>query len=191
MKFKKFEHIFFITNGYWLCKPKFQYLIISLFILFSVGCKKNDNSEISGKVEIYLVENFSKIGNTQQIDENTVVTAKLPLVYYDDIISYDSTEYAFKLSKRAIDTIKSFAFVSGIKAFAIKANNTLIYAGYFWPAYLSTVCDWYVIDPILAGNENKVQVQLGYPGLMPGMHIFDKRNDKRMIQILQRDNKLK
>jgi hypothetical protein len=38
---------------------------------------------------------------------------------------------------------------------------------------------------------NKMQVRLGYPGLLPGQVIPDKRNDPRIIQVFKQDNKLK
>jgi hypothetical protein len=76
-------------------------------------------------------------------------------------------------------------------AFAIKANDTLVYTGYFWPSYSSVSCDWVVVDPNMTGIGNTMQVSLGYPGLIQGKIIQDKRNDKRIVQILREDRKLK
>jgi hypothetical protein len=113
------------------------------------------------------------------------------LIYYSDIISYDSTEYIFELSDRAISAINILDHSVHGLAFAIKANDTLIYTGYFWPSYSSASCDCIVIDPTMTSLGNMIQVSLGYPYLFPGQTIQDKRNDGRIIRILKLDNKLK
>ena len=119
-----------------------------------------------------------------------MLTESSPLISYSDFLSYDSLEYAFWLSNRAMKAIENLEHsVHGI-AFGIKANGTLVYTGYFWPSYSSAICDWVVIDPIVTGVEYKIIVRLGYPGLLQGMEIPDKRNDSRIIKIFEDDNKL-
>lgn len=164
----------------------------SLVVLIFTGCEKNENNPGStGKVELYMIETYSKVEFSSQIDENSVVTEKSPLIYYQDFLSYDSTEYTFELSDRAIKSIQNLDHSVHGLAFAIKANNTLIYTGYFLPGYSSASCDWIVIDPIMITIRNKMQVKLGYPGLVQGQIIEDKRNDKRIVRIFKQDNKLK
>jgi len=168
------------------------YIIVGILCLGFLGCDKNDNqNKNDGVIEFYLLDTFAKIDNSCQIDETTVITESSPLVYYSDILSYDSADYTFELSDRAIDAIENLEHsVIGL-AFAVKANNILIYTGYFWPSYSSASCDWIVMDPTMLGIGNKIQVRLGYPGLIQGQIIPDKRNDKRIINILESDNKLK
>lgn len=168
---------------------KSLWFLVGFLILSSTGCKKENDSSNS-KVEFYLIESFNKVGSSYQIDEKSVVTQKTPLVYYSDILSYDSVEYIFELSEQAIEKIKNLEHSVHGLAFAIKSNNTLVYTGYFWPGYSSAGCDWVVIDPLMLGVGNKVHVQLGYPGLIQGTTIPDKRNDERIIQLFKQDNKL-
>ena len=173
-------------------KTKFIFLIFGLFVLVTSGCEKNDdNIDSNGKVELYMIDSYSRIDNSTQIDENTVITESSPLIYYSDFLSYDSTECIFELSDRATEAIKDLEHSVHGLAFAIKANDILIYTGYFWPGYSSASCDWVVIDPFMTSIGNKIQVRLGYPGLAQGQAIEDKRNDGRIIQILKHDNKLK
>lgn len=173
-------------------KTKLIFSIFGLFILIAFGCKKDEPSETSdGKIELYLIDTYSKVGHSYQIDESSVVTKDTPLISYSDILSYDSSEYAFELSDKALAAIKNLELSVYGLPFAIKANGTLIYTGYFWPSYSSASCDWVVIDPIMANIGNKIQVRLGYPGLIQGQTIQDKRNDERIIQILKLDHKLK
>lgn len=109
---------------------------------------------------------------------------------YSDFLTYDPNTFSFNISDAAKETIKKLEHsVHGI-AFAIKANNVLIYTGYFWPGYSSASCDWVVIDPMRLNLDNILDVRLGYPGLIEGQVIPDKRNDHRILEIFNSDNKL-
>ena len=167
----------------------FTYAIIGILSVLTYGCEK-DGINSDGKVELYLLDSYSKIENSFQIDEATIKTQTSPLISYTDFISYDSINYTFELSDKAKNTIKNMEHsVHGV-AFAVKANGTLIYSGYFWPSYSSASCDWVVIDPMMSSIDNKIIVSLGYPGLFQGQVIPDKRNDSRIIEIFEYDNKL-
>lgn len=162
-----------------------------LILIFKRCADSESNSGKNGKVELYMIESYSKIENSSRIDESSVVTQRTPLIYYNDFLSYDSTKFTFELSDRAIESIQQLEIsVLGL-AFAVKANDTLIYTGYFWPGISSASCDCIVIDPLMIRIGNNVQVNLGYPSLIQGQGIEDKRNDKRIIRMLKQDNKLK
>lgn len=167
----------------------FTNIIISILSFLTFGCEKDEiNSD--GKVELYLLDSYSNIDNSFQIDETTVKTRTSPLINYSDFISYDAENYEFEISdnaKSAIDNMEHS--VHGV-AFAVKANGALIYSGYFWPSYSSASCDWIVIDPMMTSVGNKIKVCLGYPGLTQGQVVPDNRNDSRIIGIFERDNKL-
>ena len=165
------------------------YVIIGILSFLVFGCEKHEvNSD--GKVELFLLDSYSKIDNSFQIDEVTIKTKASPLISYSDFISYDAEKYIFELSENAKNAIENMEHsVHGV-AFAVKANGTLIYSGYFWPSYSSSSCDWIVIDPIMTSINNKIMVSLGYPGLIQGQVIPDNRNDSRIIEIFERDNKL-
>lgn len=167
----------------------FTYAIIGIFSVLTFGCEKDEISS-DGKVELYLLDTYSKIENSFQIDETTIKTQASPLISYTDFISYDSINYTFELSDKAKNTIENMEHsVHGV-AFAVKANGIPIYSGYFWPSYSSASCDWVVIDPMMTSIDNKIKVRLGYPGLIQGQVIPDKRNDSRIIKIFESDNKL-
>ncbi|MBE9468883.1 MAG: hypothetical protein IMY72_11285 [Bacteroidetes bacterium] len=163
------------------------FALISVFSLVFIACDKDEDSNlISGNVDLYLLKSFETVENTAQIDSSTVITNENPLIRYSDFVSYDSENYIFKISENMEQSIKNMEFpVSGV-AFAIKANNNLIYTGYFWPGYSSASCNWVVIDPIILFNE--LRVRLG--GQIQGTNIPDNRNDERILNIFRRDNKL-
>jgi len=170
-------------------KKKTFFSLIGLLVLVCTGCERSSYNS-NGKVELYLINSFSKINNSWGIDECSVITKSDPLIEYSDFLSYNPKDYTFELSSSAKETLKNLDHsVFGI-AFAIKANESIIYTGYFWPSYSSASCDWIVIDPLSTLIGNKIQVTLGYPGLVQGQNIPDKRNDVRILRIFKHDNKL-
>ena len=165
--------------------------LVGAFSLIFSSCNKDDDlNHVTGEVELYLLESYQTIESTCRIDESTMITEERPVIKYDDFISYDSKNYIFNISdesKEAVDNLEHSVY--GL-AFAIKADNRLIYSGYFWPGYSSLSCDWIVIDPLTLGNGNELSVELGYPGPIEGVEIPDKRNNCLILNIFRRDNKL-
>ena len=162
--------------------------LLTLNFIFNACDKNEDTNSKNGSVELYLLDSYKTIGSGYQIDERTVVTKYQPLVTYSDLLSYNPSKFTFIISDSAKEKIKSVKHSVHGLAFAIKAGNQLIYTGYFWPGYSSQSCNWVVIDSIILNNE--LNIQLGYPGLMEGQVITDKRNDKRILDIFADDNKL-
>ncbi|MDX9883194.1 MAG: hypothetical protein RBS73_14120 [Prolixibacteraceae bacterium] len=170
-------------------KPKILTFILTAITGFAFICCEKDDADIPGTVDLFLLESYQK-GVGSQIDETTVVTNEEPLVRYEDFISYNPEQYVFLITDRAKAAIQGLQHSSFGIAFAIKANNELIYTGYFWPSFSSGGCNWVVIDPLATGLTNTLTVELGYPGLLEGVEIPDKRNDKRILDIFKRDHKL-
>ncbi len=165
--------------------------ILIILATTAFTCKKDKGLYPNGKVELYLLESFSTTGNSCQIDESTAVIQKEPFIVYADFLLYDSSGHVFEISAQARETINSIQYPVTGRAFAVMANDTLVYTGYFWPAYSSASCEWVVIDPLMAGIGNEIPVKLGYPGPLPGQSIPDRRNDERIIRIFEQDKKLK
>jgi hypothetical protein len=175
-----------------------KFKIICAIIIVSLtffGCKKSivtieTNNANGGKdIEIYLLKSFSTESHGQ-IVESTAMLSDTPLITYSDILSYNRSEYSFKLSPKAVSAINNIQHsVSGI-AFAVTADKEIIYTGYFWPSYSSATCEWVVTDPVTVSGTNKMQIMLGYPGSIEWSTIPDKRNDSRILVILQKDKKL-
>lgn len=166
-----------------------KFLLVSLVIL-TLSCQTDGEDKIHGQVGFYLIDDYSRIGQSFQIDERSVVTKEAAFIEYEELLSYDPEAHLFRLADIAKERIENLEDLHGVP-FAVKANGNLIYTGYFWQSYSSGICDWVVIDPLLVGIGDELKVQLGYPGLVQGQEIPDRRNDKRIIEIFQRDNKLK
>lgn len=171
---------------------RFIFVFIAL-VLIAFSCNKNDKDVVTGeKVELYLIASFSTIeGSQQKIDENSVVTQNNPLIYYTDLLSYNPNDYTFKLTDKAVAAINNVEHSVWGVPFAIKADNEVVYTGYFWPNISSASCNWIVIDPMMIDMKNEIKVKIGYPGPFEDLPVPDKRNDERIIRILKADNKLK
>jgi hypothetical protein len=167
------------------------FLLVFAILTFSACEKNNPSISKDAVVEIYQIEFFSTIDKSCQIDERKVELAESPLVAYNDILSYDSINHTFELSDNGKERIIQLNLKVNGLPFAVKANNTLIYTAYFWPGYSSSSCMWIVADPIYLYSSNLLPIRLGYPGLFPGAKIEDKRNDPRIIEIFERDGKLR
>lgn len=168
--------------------PTLIFLVFLILISFT-ACEKNSD-EVTGVVEIYLLEEFETVGEGAGIDAASAVTKPKPLVKYDDLRKYNAEEYFFKVTDDARETIENMPqSVFGI-AFAVTADDELIYTGYFVPLYSSASVQWIVIDPLFWRLDNRMYVELGYPGLIEGSVIPDHRNDPRILDIFRRDGKL-
>ncbi len=170
-------------------KTLILYFHIFLFAGLSHSCQKINIGQ-NGTVDFYLLDKYSTINQSCRIDENSVKTEKEPIIKYEDLLLYDNETYTFQLAENAAETVKNLhPSVYGLP-FAIKANDELIYTGYFWPSYSSASCSWITIDPVMM-EDNKIIVKKGYPGQIEGETIPDKRNDERILSIFRKDKKLR
>ncbi len=158
-------------------------------ILLLYSCDKQGN-DATGIVEFFLLEAYETVGEGCEIEQGSAKLETAPLIRYADLLQYDAGETTFTISPDAKETIDSMEHsVFGVP-FGVTAGGELIYTGYFWPAYSSLGCQWIIIDPLFFRGENKLVVELGYPGQIDGVAIPDHRNDPRILEIFRRDGKL-
>jgi len=169
-------------------------LFLTLGLVFLLNsCDKEENFEPSGKsIAFYYISEYQKIDNTFKIIDSTVVISDTKIIDYSDIISYSSKDYTFTVSDSLSDRLNDFEnhSIHGVP-FALAIDKKIIYTGYFWASYSSMSCDWITIDPLNISGKNELKVRLGYPGMIQGDSIPDKRNDSRLIEVLKKDKKLK
>lgn len=154
-----------------------------------LSCEK-ETVDLPGDVEFYLLDFYETLDSTPEIDLSTLVLAELPLLTYPEMKSYNSRNYFFKLTGEGRDKIEGMEHSVGGVAFAVTANEEVVYTGYFVPSYSSLAIQWIVIDPLFWHLTNRMYVNLGYPGLFEGSAIPDLRNDERILEIFRRDGKL-
>jgi hypothetical protein len=158
--------------------------VILTVLLISTSCKKEKiNPDAGTNVEFYLIDNYTTDQLDMPINEDSATLNDTVLISYSEIISYNSKTYEFKVSEEVLERLNYY------QAFAVTVDKEIIYTGYFWASFSSLIVNWVVID-ILFTENNMLHVQLGYPGLLEGMSIPDRRNDTRILDVMQRDNKL-
>jgi hypothetical protein len=160
-------------------------IIMTVFSCALITCEKDS---ISG-LEIYLLTDFQKKSSSYEIISGSEKLSKNPIISYNEIILYDSTDHVFQIeSSKAQELNQKNWSVQGI-AFSLTINKSIIYSGYFMPGYSSLGIDWIAIDPL--SIDSKIRVTIGYPGDWPQLAGRDPRNDDRIINLLLKDNKLK
>jgi hypothetical protein len=167
-------------------------ILLALGLLVLISCDKDYNSQPSGKsIDFYYISEYKKEENSFKIIDSSVVISQTKIINYSDIISYSSKNHTFTISDSISDKLSVFENnpFHG-RPFALAIDKEIIYTGYFWASYSSLGCDWITIDPIDFSGKNKLTVTLGYPGLIQGDLIPDKRNDSRLLKTLKQDNKL-
>jgi len=164
---------------------------ILVFLILCVSACEKKISNVKGEVELYLLEAYETVDKSPEIELQSIVLEQVPLISYSGIKSYHAGEHYFKVTDDAREAVEEHAWTVGGTAFAITADEEVVYTGYFVPAYSSMSVQWVVIDPILWRLNNKMYVELGYPGQVEGVVIPDLRNDPRILDIFRRDGKLK
>jgi hypothetical protein len=168
-------------------------VIISLLILLLAGCEKYQSPRQQGYgLEFYLIKDFQKVGTSAKIINSSVILSDSVILYYDEIVSYNSDAFTFTLTESSANRLNDFKHnhIHGTP-FAVTVDKEIIYTGYFWCGFSSSMVDWVTIDPLNYSGKNQLRVSLGYPGLILGDHIPDDRNDGCILDLLRRDNKLK
>ena len=164
-------------------------LTLAIFTILSVSCEKKKTIP-EGGIHIYLLSNHESLSPLWEIDDSTIVLEESPIIGYEDILSYDATNHAFKISSSAQESFNGKESSIHSRPFVLVADKEYIYTGYFWASYSSAICPWLTVDPIHAQYAGELRIELGYPWMMEDMSIPDRRNDVRILSILRHDRKL-
>ncbi len=170
------------------CKMR-NHIILYVIIIISMSC---NNPDIPGNsVDFYALSEYHTLEHSMKIIESTVELSDSIIIPYDEILSYHPQTNTFYITEHLSDILSDWEnHPLARKPFAVVADRELIYTGYFWYGFMSSSCDWVVIDPIDYSGENKLAVRMGYPGLIDGDQIPDRRNDPRLLEILREGGKL-
>ena len=160
-------------------------IILTVFLIFLVSCEKDSGFGL----EIYLLTDYQTKSTGKEIIAGTESLSKSPIIYYHDIIYYDSTNYYFQIDTIKAKELNHKNWATQGTAFSLTINGSIIYSGYFVPGYSSSGVDWFSIDPLSVNS--KIYIRLGYPMDLSKLDNIDPRNDERILNLLQKDNKLK
>ena len=162
-----------------------QFIIILIVILIIPVCCEKDSGFV---LEIYLLTDYRTKTPGMEIISGSERLSGSPIIYYHQIISYDSTDHCFRIETSKANELNHISWSTRGTAFSLTIDREIIYSGYFMPGYSSSGADWFSIDPLSV--DSKIYVRLGYPGDIPRLRDIDPRNDARIINLLKKDNKL-
>ncbi|MBW6536516.1 MAG: hypothetical protein K0B11_16010 [Mariniphaga sp.] len=155
------------------------FLVQFIMIFILISCTKNENDKIDDGITFRYYD----------LETDNTPT----LVYYNEILGYDSVKHAFVLNElawnkfnRKVTQTDFYHFPFPDFIIEIVLNNNLVYRVGYVPLYSSTAH----FDRILfkLQEPNIVSIQLE-----PPIEMFkgeDLRNDQRLIERLKKDNKL-
>jgi hypothetical protein len=175
----------FVINRLNSISMKRYFVIMTVLLLAIVSCEKDS---VSG-LEIYLLTDYQKKSSSFEIIAGSEILSKNPIIYYSEIVSYDSTDHYFQIETTKAQELNQKTWSVQGTAFSLTINKSIIYSGYFIPSYSSLGIDWITIDPL--SIDSKIRVSLGYPVDWNPLKDRDPRNDVRIIDLLIKDNKLK
>jgi hypothetical protein len=164
--------------------------LVGLVFIISGSCSKNTDDLPHNSVDFYAISEYKTMDQSMAIIESTVRLSDSLFIPYAEIFSYNPADYTFTVSNRVSDHLSDFDRIPlARKPFAVVCDGEIIYSGYFWYSFMSSMCDWTIIDPIDYSGENKITVSLGYPADFSG--VVDRRNDPRLLEVLRRHGKLR
>ena len=152
-----------------------------------LSCKK-DNTRPGKTVEIYLLKNYQTVTGKCQVDASASSLPEIATIKNDDILAYSQTEHQFKLTA---DAWQKIADLTDFVPFGVTVDRQVIYYGIFKQSYSSSSCDNSIIMGLGLSTENKISLNLGYPGLIQGVTIDDQRNNAKLLATLKSQGKLR
>lgn len=168
-------------------------LKIFLFAIFPIiiSCKHDEQLPSNHKIEFILLDSYETKMGSKAIIESSIILNDSSLIEYADINTYDPETHRFSLTASANQALAKIGSekLHG-RAFALTLDREIVYTGYFWAAFSSSICDWVYVDPLSFANNSFFEVKLGYPWYSPEMQIPDNRNNSELLEILQQDGKL-
>lgn len=155
-------------------------------IIISINSCNEDNINIEGELAFYLLEAYNTSEESMEILDEGIILMDEAVIRSDEILSYNSTTHSFEVSENAAERLQDLYQ----SAFAITIDREVVYTAYFWSGFSSHIVDWVIADILTLEMSNILKIQLGYPHLMEDMNIPDRRNDSRILSVLERDKKL-
>ena len=150
-------------------------LLLTFLLVNLYNCSKEKPEEpLNISYQAYV-----NVNNTDVISD---------IIHYSEIIGYDSSNYTFLIDDNAAKKIKKYYFPSGGLPFTLNVYGETVYTGKFFPAYSQVTPYGIIIDPYTTGNKLTVKIEYGF--FRTDNQLIDNRNDKRIIEVLKKDQKL-
>ena len=113
-----------------------KYFVVLLFLTLILSCTENENlhDELNDtKIEIYLVEENDQGFFNSETELNSLKTDEMPWLKHAEILFYDWSSHMFFLKNEK----EKGKYAT--RNFIVKANGESLFAGVFFPAYMSSI----------------------------------------------------
>lgn len=153
------------------------------------SCHKNcESGQGDKRLDFYFLQDYKTKSQSDAIIPESVVLSNEKAISYEEILNYNPENHGFTLKRSTIERLNTEPSIHK-RTFAVVIDGEIIYTGYFWALFSSSICDWTNID-YLDNGSNVIYVKLGYPTDAYGINNIDERNNKRILDLLDCDGKL-
>jgi hypothetical protein len=144
--------------------------------------------ESEGEFAIYLTAPTISPAMLSQADLDALELEPEPILYTDDVIRYIEETHKILLTASALERINQLWVPTDGRVFVVCVDGERIYSGAFWTLASSLSFDGVVIAVPLV--DASLRLQLGYPASPDLFSGEDLRSDGRILEALQRAEKL-
>ena len=164
-------------------------VIVTVCILIIIISYGSYTTSSKGKgFEIYLTQ--EDIPPSQMEDLSHVDLTDQPIIAVKDVITYNAQTHEIKLTPKAFNHIYTLDVPVSGKAFIICIDKEPIYWGAFWTSISSLSFEGVTIyKPYNTQQQKIIVLELGYPS-SSYYNGEDPRNNKKVLQSLEKDGKL-
>ena len=141
----------------------------------------------------YIIEGFQEYIDLNTITVDSIKQFGNQIIGYRDIVSYDTSDFVFELAgvgKESIDSLLLSRYARRYPVAAISEGQILFFV-YINHPLLSSMPNWYYFEPYTLPLWTKGYLYFFLPPFTDIPIEQDQRMDSTMLQILERDNKLK
>ena len=162
-------------------------ILLAILTITGVACNEPPTESQKG-FAIYLTREDIPPEKMEMLSHVNI--ADYPIIYMQDIITYNAQTHEIKLTDTAFERISQLDVPVSGKSFIVCVDKAPIYWGAFWTPISSMSFDGVTIwKPLGSLESNVITIELGYPS-SSCYSGEDPRNNTEVLQSLEQSGKL-
>ena len=162
-------------------------ILLAILTIAGVACNELPTESQKG-FAIYLTREDIPSEKMEMLSHVNI--ADYPIIYMQDIITYNAQTHEIKLTDTAFERISQLDVPVSGKSFIVCVDKAPIYWGAFWTPISSMSFDGVTIwKPLGSLESNVITIELGYPS-SSCYSGEDPRNNTEVLQSLEQSGKL-
>jgi hypothetical protein len=162
-------------------------IFLAILTITGVACNEPPTESQKGSA-IYLTREDIPPEKMEMLSHVNI--ADYPIIYMQDIITYNAQTHEIKLTDTAFERISQLDIPVSGKSFIVCVDKAPIYWGAFWTPMSSMSFDGITIrKPLGSLESNVITIELGYPS-SSCCSGEDPRNNTEVLQSLEQSGKL-